>query len=64
MKNNIMFSSINEEQLMDINGGVISITIAGVVFVGWKAIAIIAAGITTLAGAAGLGIYNGYNSNK
>ena len=58
------FIEIDENQLMDVNGGVISITICGVVFVGWKAIAIIGAGITTLAGAIGLGVYNGYKSNR
>ncbi len=64
MLNNNYFSALDENQLTDINGGVISITICGVVFAGWKAIAIIAAGVTTLAGACGLGIYNGYKSNK
>lgn len=61
MENN--FLTLNSHELEDINGG-IAIEICGVVFIGWKAVALIAAGVTTLAGAAGLGIYNGYKSTR
>ena len=61
MENN--FIDLNSYELEDINGG-IAIEICGVVFIGWKAVALIAAGVTTLAGAAALGVYNGYNSVK
>jgi len=33
-------------------------------FVGWKAVALISAGVTSLGGAIALGIYNGVNSTK
>lgn len=57
--NNLLL--LNENDLNEINGGVITLTICGVVFVGWKAVALIAAGITTLGGAAALlGAWNGY----
>ncbi|UOO46401.1 hypothetical protein LLW22_04170 [Enterococcus casseliflavus] len=47
----------------DIVGGLI-ITIAGITFVGWKAAALISAGLTTLSGAATLGFWNRYNDTK
>jgi len=52
---NEKYISVEPDELYDVNGGLI-ITIAGVTFVGWKAAALIAAGVTTLAGAAGLGL--------
>lgn len=61
MKNT--FTNLNSYELEEINGG-IAIEICGVLFTGWKAVAIISAGVTTLAGAAGLGVYNGYHSTK
>lgn len=61
MKNNLI--TLDSQELEDINGG-IAIEICGVVFIGWKAVALISAGVTTLAGAAALGIYNGYKGVK
>lgn len=61
---NSNFQYLTNKELLDIDGGVISITICGVVFVGWKAVALIAAGVTTLAGTAGLGVYNGFQSTR
>lgn len=61
MINNL--SVIDCQDLENINGGSLSLTIAGVTFVGWKADALIAAGVTTLAGAAALGFYHGYKGN-
>ena len=61
---NSNFQYLTNKELLDIDGGVISITICGVVFVGWKAVALIAGGVTTLAGAAGLGVYNGFQSTR
>lgn len=57
------YDSIDLEDMYDINGGV-TIVIAGVIFVGWKAVALIAAGVTTVAGAVGLGLWNGYGDTK
>ncbi|STP28855.1 hypothetical protein [Enterococcus durans] len=57
------YVTVEGDELYDINGGLI-ITIAGITFVGWKAAALIAAGVTTLAGAAALGFWNGYNDTK
>lgn len=53
------FLELNKNELSEINGGIV-IIIAGVAFVGWQAVALIAAGVTTLAGAAALGFYNGF----
>ncbi|MGO5066910.1 hypothetical protein [Clostridium sp. LCP25S3_F8] len=61
MINNL--SVIDCQDLENINGGSLSLTIAGVTFVGWKAGALIAAGVTTLAGTAALGFYHGYKGN-
>lgn len=49
--------------MYDTNGGAI-IIIAGITFAGWKAAVLIAAGVTTLAGAIALGVWNGYHENK
>lgn len=57
------YQAVTLEDMYDINGGLI-ITIAGITFVGWKAAALISAGVTTLAGAAALGFWNGYNDTK
>ncbi|GAA2877664.1 hypothetical protein [Enterococcus casseliflavus] len=57
------YVTVESDELYDVNGGLI-ITIAGITFVGWKAAALIAAGVTTLAGAAALGFWNGYNDTK
>lgn len=57
------YAAISDDELQNINGG-LALTIMGVTFVGWKAAALIAAGITTLGGAAGLGIWNGYHDTK
>ncbi|MFJ3332357.1 MULTISPECIES: class IIb bacteriocin, lactobin A/cerein 7B family [Enterococcus] len=57
------YVTVDSDELYDVNGGLI-ITIAGITFVGWKAAALIAAGVTTLAGAAALGFWNGYNDTK
>lgn len=58
---NNLSNELSMDELYDCSGG-LAITIMGVTFVGWKAAAIIAAGVTTLAGAAGLGFWNGYNN--
>ncbi|MDC4242841.1 MULTISPECIES: hypothetical protein [Bacillota] len=52
-------STLEYTELVEINGGSITLTIMGVTFVGWKAVALISAGVTTLAGDAALGFYNG-----
>ncbi|MBO0474093.1 hypothetical protein IGL98_000008 [Enterococcus sp. DIV0840] len=57
------YSLLDSDEMYDTTGG-LTIIIAGVVFVGWKAAALIAAGVTTLAGAAALGFWNGYHDNK
>ena len=57
------FQELEMDELSCIEGGAL-ITIAGITFGGWKAAAIIAAGVTTLAGVAGLGFWNGYNDTK
>ncbi len=54
------YKLLDDREMSEVSGG-FSITIMGVVFVGWKAWAIVSAGVTTLAGAAALGVYNGYN---
>lgn len=61
MQNNLI--TLDSQELEDINGG-IAIEICEVVFIGWKAVALISAGVTTLAGSAALGIYNGYKGVK
>lgn len=61
---NSNFEYLTNKELLDIDGGAISITICGVVFVGWKAVPLISAGVTSLGGAIALGIYNGVNSTK
>lgn len=58
------FDILDENDLYDVNGGAISFVIMGVLFTGWKAAALIAAGVTTLSGAAALGLWNGFNSVK
>lgn len=63
MDNIEQFQTLTTTQMAEISGGV-SITIMGVTFVGWKAAALISAGVTTLAGAAGLGLWNGYKDTK
>lgn len=44
--------------MLEVTGG-LAISIAGVVFTGWKSAAIIGAGVTTSAGAVGIGVWNG-----
>lgn len=67
MKENLNFEqTYNEltlEEMQNCVGG-LAITIMGVTFVGFKAAAIIASGVTSLAGVAGLGIWNGYKDTK
>ncbi|MCT1577294.1 hypothetical protein M3E13_13435 [Oceanobacillus kimchii] len=63
MKFDQLNNELSLEEMYDCNGG-LAITIMGVTFVGWKAAAIIASGVTTLAGVAGLGFWNGYNGTK
>lgn len=58
---NTLQNELTLDELHDCSGG-IAITIMGVTFFGWKAVAIIAAGVTTLAGAGALGFWNGYNN--
>lgn len=41
------YVAVESDELYDVNGGLI-ITIAGITFVGWKAAALIAAGVTTI----------------
>ncbi|EIQ7101200.1 class IIb bacteriocin, lactobin A/cerein 7B family [Enterococcus faecalis] len=57
------YVAVESDELYDVNGGLI-ITITGITFVGWKAAALIAAGVTTIGGAAALGFWNGYNETK
>jgi hypothetical protein len=57
------YTLLDSDEMYDINGG-LTIIIAGIVFVGWKAAALVAAGVTTLAGAAALGLWNGYHDTK
>lgn len=54
------YKLLDDREMSEVSGG-FSITIMGVVFVGWKAWALASAGVTTLAGAAALGFYSGYN---
>lgn len=58
-----IYNSLSEQEMAEISGG-LAITIAGITFVGWKAAALIGAGVTTLGGAAALGVWNGYNDTK
>ena len=53
-------NELNYNELLEIDGGVISITILGVTLVGAKAVAAIAGGVAVVGGAAGLGFYLGY----
>ncbi|MBO0467827.1 hypothetical protein JZO73_09820 [Enterococcus plantarum] len=57
------YNLLDSDEMYDTNGG-LTIVIAGIAFVGWKAAALIAAGVTTLAGAAALGFWNGYHDTK
>lgn len=57
------FLALSEQELLEIDGG-IAITILGVTYVGAKAIAILAGGGAVLAGAAGWGIWVGYNESR
>ena len=52
--------NLNYDELQEVEGGVITLTIFGVTLVGAKAIAAIAGGVTAVGGAAGLGFYLGY----
>ena len=56
----LLFSLLEAEEEIMINGGSFTIIIGGAVFTGWKAYAIVTAGVTTLTGAAGLGLWNGF----
>ncbi len=55
-----MLENLNYDELQEVEGGVITLTIFGVTLVGAKAIAAIAGGVTAVGGAAGLGFYLGY----
>ena len=57
---NTQFSELNNEELQNLDGGVITLTVLGVTLTGAKAVAAIAAGVTAVGGAAGLGFYLGY----
>jgi len=55
------YTTLDETALYDINGGIVSITIFGVVYTGWKAVTIIGA---MAAGSAGIfigGVWVGFN---
>ena len=52
---NTQFSELNNEELQNLDGGVITLTVLGVTLTGAKAVAAIAAGVTAVGGAAGLG---------
>lgn len=58
---NNLQNELTLDELHDCSGG-LAITIMSVTFVGWKAAGIIAAGVTTLSGAAALGFWNGSNN--
>lgn len=60
-KINNLQNELSLDELHDCSGG-LAVTIMGVTFVGWKAAGIIAAGVTTLSGAAALGFWNGSNN--
>ena len=60
---NYNFESLSEQELMSTDGG-IAITILGVTYVGAKAIAILAGGGVVLGGAAGWGVWVGYNESR
>lgn len=53
-------NKLNYNELQNIDGGIISITILGVTLVGAKAVAAIAGGVAVCGGVAGLGFYLGY----
>lgn len=57
------FKSLTVQEMSNVNGGAV-ITIAGITFTGWKAATLIAGGVTTLAGAAALGVWNGYKDTE
>lgn len=55
-----MMQELNYNELQNIDGGVISLTIFGVTLVGAKAVAAITGGVVVVGGVAGLGFYLGY----
>lgn len=52
--------TLSYNELQNIDGGIISLTIFGVTLVGAKAVAAIAGGVAAVGGVAGLGFYLGY----
>lgn len=55
-----MLENLNYDEIQEIEGGSITLTIFGVTLVGAKAVAAIAGGVAAVGGAAGLGFYLGY----
>ena len=54
------FQELSFQELEEVQGGVITLTIGTVVLVGWKAVAAYGAAATLEGGTLGLGVYNGY----
>ena len=53
-------NSLNYDELQEVNGGSITLTVFGVTLVGAKAVAALAGGALVVGGSAGLGFYLGY----
>ena len=54
------FQELSFQELEEVQGGVITLTIGTVVLVGWKAVAAYGAAASVAGGTLGLGVYNGY----
>ncbi|HEL2576592.1 TPA: Blp family class II bacteriocin [Streptococcus suis] len=57
---NQKFNTLTEQELVELNGGSLTLTIGTVVLVGWKAAAAYGAAATVGTALVGAGIYNGY----
>ena len=58
------FQELSFQELEEVQGGVITLTIGTVVLVGWKAVAAYGAAATVAGGTLGLGVYNGYRGRQ
>ena len=58
------FQELSFQELEEVQGGVITLTIGTVVLVGWKAVAAYGAAATLAGGTFGLGVYNGYRGRQ
>lgn len=57
---NQKFTTLTENELAELNGGVLTLTIGTLTLVGWKAAVAYGAAATVGAGIVGAGVYNGY----